>query len=149
MVTIPEQPPRQAIFKIAKYAAFGVCAVAIRVAMYFFFSQWWPSEESLHGLTDGRRAWNHLVANVLAFIFSNGFAYVSNALWVFEGGRHRRRVEFLYFTLLSLLSLGIGAIGGPLMIALFGISQEFSLMNFIVVSLAVNYLGRRYLVFRR
>jgi putative flippase GtrA len=140
--------PKERIFRLAKYAAFGAMAVGVRVGMFFFFSKWWPSDEKMTWLSHHDRAWNNQIANVLAFIFSNGFAYVTNALWVFKGGRHSRRREFVYFTIISLISLTIGSIGGPLMIALFGISDQMALINFILVSMVVNYLGRRYLVFQ-
>ncbi len=117
--------------------------------MFYFFSQWWPSDERLHNLSNTDRAWNHFIANAGAFCFSNLVAYLGNALWVFEGGRHTRRREFVYFTLVSLIGLGVGILFGPVMIALFGIGDGLGLFNVIAVSLVVNYWGRRYLVFLR
>ncbi len=137
------------LWKLSKYGILGVLAVMVRVGMFYFFSRWWPSDERLHDLTDTQRAWNHFIANGQAFFFSNLVAYVGNALWVFEGGRHTRRREFVYFTLVSLIGWGIGSLFGPGMIALFGISARLGLFNVIAVSLVVNYWGRRHLVFLR
>lgn len=137
------------IWKLSKYGFFGALAVTVRVLMIYFFSRWWPFDEQLQHLSQHQRAWNFFIVNAYAFVFSNLVAYAGNATCVFEGGRHSRRREFVYFTLVSLAGWGIGCLFGPGMIAFFGISDKLSVFNVIAVSLVVNYFGRRYLVFLR
>lgn len=137
------------LWKLSKYGLFGALAVLVRIMMIYFFSRWWPFDEQLKYLSDHQRGWNFFIVNAYAFLFSNLVAYTGNALFVFEGGRHTRRREFVYFTLVSLIGWGIGSLFGPGMIALFGISDKLSVFNVIAVSLVVNYWGRRYLVFLR
>jgi putative flippase GtrA len=132
-----------------RYLVCGVTAVAVRLAGFYFFSLWWPSYEGAPGLDDVGRAWNNLWANVLAFLLSNLTAYVLSARWVFVSGRHTRSVEFLIFTAVSLIGLGLGALVGPLLIARMGISHHLAVFNALFASLIVNYVGRKFVVFQK
>lgn len=100
-------------------------------------------------LTKDIRARNSTVANVWGWVLGNFVAYVVNALWVFEGGRHNRWLEFLYFTLISGFSTVVGLAAGPLLIKLFGISTGASQLSLLVTAVLVNYICRKLFVFSR
>lgn len=131
-----------------RYLVCGVVAVGVRLAGFYLFSLWLPSYEGAPGLDDVGRAWNNLWATVLAFLLSNLTAYVLSARWVFVPGRHKRPVEFLIFTAVSLVGLAFGAVAGPLMIAWFGISHHLAVFNSLIASFLVNYVGRKFLVLK-
>jgi putative flippase GtrA len=100
-------------------------------------------------LSDVERASHSTYANIIGWVFGNLVAYTVNALWVFEGGRHSRWLEFIYFTLVSGFSTLIGLIAGPFLIKVFGISTGVSQLSFIVTAVLVNYVCRKYFVFAK
>lgn len=100
-------------------------------------------------LSNNERAANSTYSNMLAWIFANLVAYAVNATWVFEGGRHHRWLEFLYFTLISGFSTIVGLAAGPLLIKLFGVSTGASELSLLVTAVLVNYVCRKYFVFAK
>ena len=100
-------------------------------------------------LTDSERAKNSTIANAIGWFFANIVAYLANVWWVFEGGRHHRALEFLYFTIISGISTLAGIAAGPLLIELFGISTGASQLSLLVTAVLVNYACRKFFVFKR
>ena len=144
-----ETNPASPTWQFLKYAVLGMTAVGLRVLLYFFFSQWWPSSDHLSAsIGETGRAWNHFYANASAVVVTNIFGYVTNVLWVFQGGRHSRLMEFLLFSTVTFSCLILGALFGPLMMAFFGISEKLSLFAFILVSTGANFYIRKNWVFR-
>ena len=88
-------------------------------------------------------------ANIAAFPISNTFAYVSNALWVFTGGRHHRIKEFLLFNLVSAISFSFGLVAGPQLIKWFGVSTHLAQASFVVTSATVNFFIRKFFIFQK
>lgn len=99
-------------------------------------------------ITDALRAKNLLINNCLAFIVANVVAYVSNVLFVFETGRHHPVLEFLYFTVVSFVSFGISQIAGPWLVSHFGVSTVFALLSNVVASALLNFVFRKFFVFK-
>ena len=64
-------------------------------------------------LDDTRRTIRAAINKTIAFVFSNFTAYITNILWVFESGRHSRRMELGLFYAVSGTSyvVGTGAYG--------------------------------------
>jgi putative flippase GtrA len=81
-------------------------------------------------------------------VFSNLAAYITNVLWVFEAGRHRKHVEIGLFYIVSGFSLAVGAGIGWSLIRLGGISTSFSYAGTVAASILINYVCRKYIVFR-
>lgn len=133
--------------QLFRFLCSGMLAVGVRVVFFYFFSIWWPSSLARTDLTHHERAVNNLIAICLSFLMSNLAAYLTSRAWVFQPGRHSRAQEFLIFTVVSLVGLGLGAIVGPGMIATFGISGHLALFNSLAIATVTNYLGRKYLVF--
>jgi putative flippase GtrA len=140
---------RATVKQFAKYAACGTAATAVQTGVFYLFAYFvWP--QALDGtLADETRRNYAVYSNLAAFPFSNTFAYVTNALWVFTGGRHSRLTEFLLFQLVSGLSFGAGLLGGPQLIDWFGISTHLAQGGLIVSSAVFNFLLRKFLIFAR
>lgn len=100
-------------------------------------------------ITDALRARNLLINNCFAFAVANVVAYVSNILFVFETGRHHPVLEFVYFTAVSFLSFGISQIAGPWLVSHFGVSTKFALLSNVIASALLNFVFRKYIVFKR
>jgi putative flippase GtrA len=99
-------------------------------------------------ITDALRARNLLINNCIAFAVANVIAYVSNILFVFETGRHHPVLEFFYFTAVSFLSFGISQIAGPWLVSHFGVSTKFAMLSNVVASALLNFVFRKYFVFK-
>lgn len=100
-------------------------------------------------IEDATRAKNTAYANMLGFVVGNFVAYFSNLAFVFEGGRHSRWKEFLYFSGVALFATLVGLAAGPLLIKWFGISTAASQLSLLVTAVLVNYACRKFLVFKR
>lgn len=135
------------LVQFIKYGCCGVAATAVQIAIAYLLNHWFPWVDA--SLADETRAKNQIIANLIAFVFSNTTAYVTNVLWVFESGRHSRSREFATFTLISFASFCAGLFGGPFLIHKFGINSHLSQIGLIITSAMVNFVCRKFLVFKR
>lgn len=94
------------------------------------------------------RALHSTYNNSIAFLFSNLFAYFTNVLWVFQQGRHHWFKEFLYFTLTSTLGFIAGLAAGPFLIHRYGIHSIVAQGLLVIVSVMVNFVCRKFFVFK-
>jgi putative flippase GtrA len=84
----------------------------------------------------------------LTFLVSNFVAYVLNVLFVFKPGRHSRLKEFGLFYLVSAISFVIGTgLGGGIIHFLHCTTTAAFLAN-MAASLAINFVCRKYLIFK-
>jgi putative flippase GtrA len=154
------------VVQFLKYSIAGGVATAVDVLIFYVLS--WkvlPALQADDGLVRLLRDWcgldlailpvaeavraRHFVINrVITYFFSNLTAYFINFYWVFTPGRHRRHVEVLLFYAVSLTSLAVGTTLGWAMIHFFGLSTTTSYLGNLVASLAINYVCRKYLVFK-
>jgi putative flippase GtrA len=86
---------------------------------------------------------------IIAFLFSNYTAYVVNVLWVFTPGRHKKLVEFLLFTSVSVVSFSTGTALGWLLIKLTGWPTTYAYLANAFASVTINYVCRKYFVFKK
>lgn len=56
--------------ELISYVIFGVLTTIVNIAVYFFFAR-------ICGI-------NYLIANIIAWVVSVLFAYITNRIWVFE-----------------------------------------------------------------
>jgi len=99
-------------------------------------------------ITDELRARNAIIANSIGFIFSNCVAYFSNAIWVFQRGRHHPWLEFGLFTGVALFAHLVALFCGPVLIKLYGIPTHLSQLFFIISAVMVNYVSRKLIIFK-
>lgn len=148
-----------AFAQFIKYAFIGGIATAVNI--FIFHLVGWKmvpclqerdwAVQALHlrveDLDDNRRSRNSMIANGIAFLFSNMVAYIGNVLWVFKAGRHSFFVEIGLFYLVSGVSV---AIGTPIMgwlIRRFGMRTTYAFIANLVTALLINYAMRKYVIF--
>jgi len=100
-------------------------------------------------VSDQARSWHFYVNSGIAFLFSNTTAYLIDFNWVFHPGRHSRRKEITLFFAVSLTALTLGAGVGSGLIYMAGAGFGVSIIAKAVAALAINYAGRKFLVFSR
>ena len=136
------------LVQFAKYGLAGGIATATDLICFRFFALFLsPDIES--NLPDTVRARNFVIDNLLAFGISNFVAYVLNVLWVFKPGRHSKWVEIGLFYAVSGTSVFIGILLGGLMIDHWGWDGNSAWFAKLVASMLINFVLRRYLIFKR
>lgn len=141
---------------LIQFAVYGLCgglATAVYLGISLLLSSTViPAMDGMtvdgEPITDALRARNLLINNCIAFSIANIVAYVSNVLVVFETGRHHPVLEFLYFTTVSFLSFAVSQIAGPWLVSHFGISTKLALLSNVVASALLNFVFRKYFVFK-
>jgi putative flippase GtrA len=91
---------------------------------------------------------NFCLSNGVAFLLSNLVAYILNVLFVFERGRHDRKKEVVLFYVVSAISVGLGVGIGALLIHGFGLSTTFSYVAKAISTVLINFVARKYIIFR-
>ncbi|MFH1039048.1 MAG: GtrA family protein [PVC group bacterium] len=99
-------------------------------------------------ISDGIRAWHAGIANAIAFLFSNFVVYLINVAWVFESGRHSRIKEIGMFYAVAAISVLIGIGLQSFLISGYGIPTTYAFGAMIVVCLMINYLMRKFFIFK-
>lgn len=143
-VTSKEAHP---FLQFVKYGLCGALSVVIHTIVFALLSHWLNPAVDLD-LGDTVRARRATVNNGIAFLFSNLTAYYTNVKWVFVQGRHRPWQEFLLFTGVSAVSFSAGILLVPLLIKGFGMHTWIAQGAFVFTSALVNYVCRKFIVFR-
>jgi putative flippase GtrA len=99
-------------------------------------------------ITDAHRARNALINNCIAFMIANVVAYVTNVMFVFKPGAHGPVMEFLLFTGGSGASFLISQLAGPYLIKRFGLPTQVALGTNVVASMLLNFVIRKFIVFK-
>ncbi|CAN5263003.1 hypothetical protein BH23VER1_BH23VER1_05930 [soil metagenome] len=138
---------------LVQFAKYGLCGVAAVIAhnlvAYWIGLTVFPfTGEGAAELSADQKSNNQVIANLLAFPVGNVVAYSTNALWVFHGGRHSRRREFLFFTGIAFFSFIVGLFAGPILITRLDFNEHLAQISLIVTSALVNYICRKFLVFK-
>lgn len=146
--------------QFVKYALSGCVAVAVHIVVFYILA--WlivPALKdddivvrifklSVIAINDTVRARNAMINNCLAFVFSNLAAYILNILWVFESGRHNRWIEIIMFYAVSAISVAIGTMILGLLIKYVGSSTTLAFAADIVAAAMVNFVVRKYYIFK-
>lgn len=133
----------------AQFIKYGICglgATIIHNGLFVLFLIVCFPLLGMDATNDAAREKNAILANLLAWPFSNLFAYFANSMWVFTTGRHSKWFEFGMFTFISLLGLLGGILGGPILISE-GVPEWLAQIGFIFTSFAVNYVCRKTFIF--
>jgi putative flippase GtrA len=150
--------------QFVKYAIAGGLATGVHVSVFFLlgwgvFPCLQPDDLSVKlvrlfadvspaAVEESARAFNAGVCNVSAFIVSNAFCYVLNRAFVFKPGRHAPVVEALLFFAVSGLSMAVGTALAYCLIRFLGLQTAIAFIANLVSSLAINYVMRRFVVFK-
>jgi putative flippase GtrA len=149
------------LVQFIKYSIAGGIATVVHVSLFYFSAvKILPAlnqHDALAGLlhlnvvsvSDAIRARNSMIDNGIAFLFSNLTAYLINILWVFESGRHNRWIEIGFFYLVSGISTGIGSALMGFLIGRFGVTTTVAFGGSVLVSLLINFVLRKYVIFKK
>ena len=143
-----------------KYAMAGGMATAVDIVVFYLLAwkvipalgQTDPLVQLLGldvaAISETLRSTNYLIDKGLTFLVSNFTAYIINILWVFESGRHSRWVELGLFYLVSIISFALGTFIGWMMIRWFGFSTTVAYLANMIASLMINFVCRKYIIFK-
>jgi putative flippase GtrA len=148
------------VYQFIKYGISGCVAVATHVTVFhlvawklFFALQpndWFvrllniPIEELDHAT----RSRNSMWSNICAFMISNLVAYLINVYWVFVPGRHSWITEIALFYLVSGVALAIGSAIMVFLIRRFGMLTTYAFGSNIFTALMINYVLRKFFIFK-
>lgn len=136
----------QTSVQFAKYAMAGAIGTATHFAIFTLLNETvLPANISQEG---AERGWNFFWAFTIAFFLANIVAYVINRRWVFQPGRHGRLVEIGLFYFLALTAFLLGTPLGAYLVAKFPLNEYFVYVLVTISSALVNFLGRKFLVFK-
>lgn len=152
------------IAQFFKYAIAGGVATAVNILVFYIFG--WRllpclTENDFVAVTitkltgwkaavavESMRATFAIYCNIIAFFFSNTVCYILNRIFVFKPGRHSAAVEFLLFFVVSAVSIITGTAIQTWLINAFGMQTTIAFGANLVTSLAINYVMRRFVVFK-
>ena len=149
------------VSQFIKYGMAGGVATAVNIGLFYLLG--WRllpclTEDDIMvrllnvapaAVPEARRALNAAIANTAAFLISNAVAYILNVMFVFKGGRHRWLVEIGLFYAVSGISFAVGVSLQSLLIARYDVMTTVAFGTNILSALMINFLVRKYLIFRR
>ncbi|MGW8194917.1 MAG: GtrA family protein [Desulforhopalus sp.] len=147
------------VIQFIKYALAGGLATLTHIIIFHLIGwKLFPSlQENDHAVkffnlkirtvNDYTRARNSMIGNCLAFLVANMVAYITNVLWVFQGGRHHIIIEILLFYAVSGISVFLGTALMGLLIKRFGILTTYAFGANIFTAVMINYAVRKFFIF--
>lgn len=136
----------QTSVQFVKYAIAGAIGTAIHFAIFTLLNETaLPANISREG---AERGWNFFWAFTIAFFLANIVGYIINRRWVFQPGRHSRLVEISLFYFLALTAFLLGTPLGAYLVAKFPLNEYLVYLLVTISSALVNFLGRKFLVFK-
>jgi putative flippase GtrA len=148
------------VIQFIKYGIAGGLATAVDVlafylAAIFILPALTPDDPvagmlglRVQALAENVRSTRFVCDKIIAFMFSNLAAYLTNMLWVFTPGRHSRAVEMGLFLMVSVVSFTIGTGLGWLLIRYGGLPTTYAYVANVVAAVAINYVCRKFIVFK-
>ncbi len=148
------------LVQFIKYAIAGGIATAVDILVFYVVA--WKLIPALrdddpvvrrlglkvHLVTEAQRSTRFIYVTLIAFMFSNLTAYLINVYWVFEPGRHAWWVELLLFYAVSGISIFLGTGLGWILIKWFHLSTTASYVCKMIASLMINFVCRKFFVFK-
>ena len=90
---------------------------------------------------------NYWIIKVICFFLVNAVVYILNQIFVFKSGRHRKPVEILLFFGASLFQFFFIWLGG-ILITIYNWEVTYSNITMLILSLMVNFVIRKKVVFK-
>lgn len=154
---------RHPVLQFIRYGLAGVAAMATNVLVFALSDLlWFPVGEGdgvglpasmaetgawLSDMAQNSRVQNYLRCNVIAFLVANVVAYVLNFTWVFQSGRHSRRMEVFLFLLVSFIAFVAGTVLASFLVGSFGVNEYLAKIGDVVAAILLNYVCRKFLIF--
>ena len=129
-----------------KYAMAGVVGTGIHFLIFSALNETLlPADRSQEGI---QRGWNFFWSFTIAFTLANIVAYLLNRRWVFQPGRHSQMKELSLFSLFAVAAYLLGTPLGAYLVAKYPLNEYFVYLMVAVSSILVNFLGRKFVVFK-
>lgn len=148
------------LWQIAKYGAIGVLATAVNVVVAELCAAYvWPCLSpddpfvrylgfASASLPDAERAGLAVWCNLVGFFVANVLCWLLNRRFVFKPGRHHWFLEWLYFLAGSGFAVVCGSLAIWWLVKFFGVETSYSFVVNVLVSVAVNFVVRKFFVFK-
>ena len=152
------------VWQVAKYAFVGVVATAVNfVVAEICAAHVWPCltandllvqwgvfdlTDAAFVITDSTRAVRAVYCNFAGFFVANLVCWFLNRLFVFTPGRHRWFVEYALFLAGSGFAIACGSAAIWALVKFYGVQTSWSFIINVVVSVAVNFVVRKFFVFK-
>ncbi len=148
------------IIQFIKYALAGGLATITHIVIFHLVAwKLFPSLQdkdhavkyfnlSIREVSDSTRARNSMIGNFLAFLIANMVAYITNILWVFQGGKYHFIIELLLFYAVSGISVFLGTMLMGVLIKRFGVLTTYAFSSNIVTAVMINYALRKFFIFQ-
>ncbi len=148
------------LWQFVKYGLIGVLATAINFVVAEVCAAYiWPclGADDLFvrfcgfpstAVSDAVRATLAVYCNLVGFFVANGVCWALNRKYVFTPGRHHWLVEYVLFLAGSGLSILCGSAVIWALVRFQGMQTTYSFGINVVVSVAVNFVVRKFFVFK-
>jgi putative flippase GtrA len=141
---------------LLQFFKYGMCGVAAAVTHNGIVAALsltlFPASSSMmvdgQPITDALRSHNLVLNNAIAWPFGTLVAYWLNILFVFTPGRHGKLVEMGLFWVISAIGFFPGAFVVRWLAEGLQFSSTVSQLGFVVTSVMVNFLCRKFVIFR-
>lgn len=137
-----------------KYAACGVAAAVVHNGIMAALSlTLFPAGKGM--MVDGAviseslRAYHLVLNNAIAWPFGTAVAYWLNILFVFTPGKHGKVVEMLLFWFVSAVGFFPGGFVAHWLAQGLGLPSTVAQLGFVVTSVTVNFLSRKFFIFKK
>ena len=147
-------------WQIFKYGVIGLLATAINLAVAELFAAYvWPCLGSddifvkylgfaSASIGDEDRAMLAVACNFVGFFVANVVCWVLNRKYVFLPGRHHWLIEYLLFLAGSGFAIGCGSALIWVLVRFSGMQTTYSFVINVMASVAVNFVVRKFFVFK-
>ena len=143
------------LLQFVKYGVCGVGAFIVHfVVVNILGATVFPFDEEI---ADGVRKTNTMINNSFGFLVSCAFAYWTNIKFVFKSGRHGRKKEITLFFVISAFSFFAGLATVPVIFDMIlehfsqigKYAQHIATLSFAVTSALVNFVCRKFIIFKK
>ena len=147
-------------WQIFKYGVIGVLATAINLAVAELFAAYvWPclGPDDLFvkflgfassSVGDADRAVRAVYCNLVGFFVANVVCWLLNRKYVFTPGRHHWAVEYALFLAGSGFAILCGSVLIWALVRFYGMQTTYSFAINVMASVMINFLVRKFFVFR-
>lgn len=148
------------LWQFVKYGLIGALATAINIVVAGVCAGFvWPclGADDLFvrfcgfpsaTVSDAVRATRAVSCNLVGFFVANGVCWLLNRKYVFTPGRHHWFVEYVLFLAGSGLAILTGSALIWALVRFYGLQTAYSFAINVVVSVAMNFVVRKFFVFK-
>ena len=147
-------------WQIFKYGVIGILATAINIAVAELFAAYvWPCLGSddvfvkylgfaSSAVSDAERATLAVYCNFVGFFVANVVCWLLNRRYVFTPGRHHWLVEYVLFLAGSGFAILCGSALIWALVRFYGMQTTYSFAINVMASVMINFIVRKFFVFR-